>query len=256
MIIDLQNVSYRRNGRMILEQIDWQVEAGEHWIILGLNGCGKTTLLELINGYIFPMYGGSATVLGYQFGNCPIADLRKHIGWISNALSQNIPANDTPLNIVLSGKFASIGLWEKVSETDIKEAEKILEKLGILQLRDRTYSTLSQGEKQKVIIGRALISNPDIIIFDEACNGLDIFAKKELYQIIETLAEEKKSIFFVTHNTDEILPIFNKALLIKDGKVHSKGNLQDVIQKENLQDFYGNEVDVFERNDRFFIFAK
>lgn len=256
MIIDLQNVTYRKNGKTILDSIDWQVEAGEHWIILGLNGSGKTTLLNLINGYIFPVYGGYANVLGYQFGSCPIADLRKHIGWISNALSQNIPVNDTPLEIILSGKFASIGLWEKVSDEDIKQAEAILEKLGIMKLRDRTYSSLSQGEKQKVVIGRALISDPEIIIFDEACNGLDIFAKKDLYNLIKKLAQDKKSIFFVTHNTDEILPIFNKALLIKNGKVHSKGNLQDVIQLENLQDFYGSDVDVFERNDRFFIHAK
>lgn len=256
MIIDLQNVSYRKNGKIILEDINWQVEAGEHWIILGLNGSGKTTLLNLINGYIFPAYGGSANVLGYQFGSCPIADLRKHIGWISNALSQNIPVSDTPLEIILSGKFASIGLWDKVSDDDIRKAEVIMEKLGITRLRDRTYGSLSQGEKQKVVIGRALISDPDIIIFDEACNGLDIFAKKDLYGLIEKLAQDKKSIFFVTHNTDEILPIFNKALLIRNGRIHSKGDLKDVIQLENLQDFYGSDVDVFERNDRFFIHAK
>ncbi len=256
MIIDLQNVSYRKNGKTILEDINWQVEAGEHWIILGLNGSGKTTLLNLINGYIFPAYGGSANVLGYQFGSCPIADLRKHIGWISHALSQNIPVCDTPLEIILSGKFASIGLWDKVSDEDIRQAEAIMEKLGITKLRDRTYGSLSQGEKQKVVIGRALISDPDIIIFDEACNGLDIFAKKDLYELIEKLAQDKKSIFFVTHNTDEILPIFNKALLIRNGRIHSKGDLKDVIQLENLQDFYGSDVDVFERNDRFFIHAK
>ncbi len=222
MIIDLQNVSYRKNGKMILNGVNWQVENGEHWIILGLNGSGKTTLLNLINGYIFPVYGGSANVLGYQFGNCPIADLRKHIGWISNSLAQNIPVNDTPLEIILSGKFASIGLWDKVSDEDVSKAEGIMEKLGIMKLRDRTYGSLSQGEKQKVIIGRALISDPDIIIFDEACNGLDIFAKKDLYNLIEKLAQDKKSIFFVTHNTDEILPIFNKALLIKDGRFIQK----------------------------------
>ncbi len=256
MIIDLQNVSYRKNGKMILNGVNWQVENGEHWIILGLNGSGKTTLLNLINGYIFPVYGGSANVLGYQFGNCPIADLRKHIGWISNSLAQNIPVNDTPLEIILSGKFASIGLWDKVSDEDVSKAEGIMEKLGIMKLRDRTYGSLSQGEKQKVIIGRALISDPDIIIFDEACNGLDIFAKKDLYNLIEKLAQDKKSIFFVTHNTDEILPIFNKALLLKNGQVHSKGDLKTVIQQENLQDFYGSDVDVFERNNRFFIFAK
>lgn len=241
---------------MILDGVNWQVEDGEHWIILGLNGSGKTTLLNLINGYIFPVYGGSANVLGYQFGNCPIADLRKHIGWISNSLAQNIPVNDTPLEIILSGKFASIGLWDKVSDEDVSKAEGIMEKLGIMKLRDRTYGSLSQGEKQKVIIGRALISDPDIIIFDEACNGLDIFAKKDLYNLIEKLAQDKKSIFFVTHNTDEILPIFNKALLLKNGQVHSKGDLKTVIQQENLQDFYGSDVDVFERNNRFFIFAK
>ena len=256
MIIDLQNVSYRKNGKMILNGVNWQVENGEHWIILGLNGSGKTTLLNLINGYIFPVYGGSANVLGYQFGNCPIADLRKHIGWISNSLAQNIPVNDTPLEIILSGKFASIGLWDKVSDEDVRKAEGIMEKLGIMKLRDRTYGSLSQGEKQKVIIGRALISDPDIIIFDEACNGLDIIAKKDLYNLIEKLAQDKKSIFFVTHNTDEILPIFNKALLLKNGQVHSKGDLKTVIQQENLQDFYGSDVDVFERNNRFFIFAK
>ena len=256
MIIDLQNVSYRKNGKMILDGVNWQVEDGEHWIILGLNGSGKTTLLNLINGYIFPVYGGSANVLGYQFGNCPIADLRKHIGWISNSLAQNIPVNDTPLEIILSGKFASSGLWDKVSDEDVSKAEGIMEKLGIMKLRDRTYGSLSQGEKQKVIIGRALISDPDIIIFDEACNGLDIFAKKDLYNLIEKLAQDKKSIFFVTHNTDEILPIFNKALLLKNGQVHSKGDLKTVIQQENLQDFYGSDVDVFERNNRFFIFAK
>ena len=256
MIIDLQNVSYRKNGKMILDGVNWQVEDGEHWIILGLNGSGKTTLLNLINGYIFPVYGGSANVLGYQFGNCPIADLRKHIGWISNSLAQNIPVNDTPLEIILSGKFASIGLWDKVSDEDVSKAEGIMEKLGIMKLRDRTYGSLSQGEKQKVIIGRALISDPDIIIFFFFCNGLDIFAKKDLYNLIEKLAQDKKSIFFVTHNTDEILPIFNKALLLKNGQVHSKGDLKTVIQQENLQDFYGSDVDVFERNNRFFIFAK
>ncbi len=256
MIVDLQNVCYRRNGKVILDGIDWQVEAGEHWIILGLNGSGKTTLLNLINGYIFPVYGGKANVLGYQFGSCPIAELRRHIGWISAALSQDIPVHETGQEIVLSGKFASIGLWDKVTPEDVRKAEAVMEKLGILNLRDRSYGSLSQGEKQKVIIGRALINDPEIIIFDEAFNGLDIFAKRDLSRLIEKLALGSKSIFFVTHNTDEILPIFNKALLLKNGRIHSKGNLKDVIQQENLQDFYGSEVDVFERDGRFFLYAR
>lgn len=257
MIVDLQNVSYRKNGNVILEDVNWQVKEGENWIILGLNGSGKTTLLQMLNGYIFPSFGGKANVLGFQFGGCPIADLRKHIGWISNALSQNLSPTETGIEIVMSGKYASIGLWEKVSEEEFKEAEAIMEQLDIMKLRDRQYGTMSQGEKQKVIIGRALISNPDIIIFDEAFNGLDIFAKKDMSDLITKLAHETtKNIFFVTHNTDEILPVFNKALLIRNGKVHSQGDLKEVITQDNLQDFYGADVDVFERDERFFLFAK
>ena len=256
MVINLENVNYRRNGEIILSEINWQVAEKEHWVILGLNGSGKTTLLNLINGYIFPAVGGKAQVLNHTFGNCPIADLRKHIGWISNALQQNIPLGDTSLDIVLSGKFASIGLWEKVTEKDKSEGEAILDKLGILSLKTRTYGSLSQGEKQKVLIGRALISNPEILIFDEAYNGLDIFAKKDLSEIITPLAEDNKTLIFVTHNTEEILPIFNKALLLKDGKIHSQGDLHEVIVQENLEDFYGNEVDVFQHGDKFFISAK
>lgn len=256
MIIDLEHVSYRRNGELILSDINWQVEDGEHWIILGLNGSGKTTLLNLINGYIFPVVGGRAKVLDYTFGDCPIADLRKHIGWISNSLQQDIPLGDTALEIVLSGKFASIGLWETVTPEEEAEGEKILEKLGIARLRDRAYGTLSQGEKQKVLIGRALINDPQILIFDEACNGLDIFAKKDIYSLITQLAQDNKSLFFVTHNTEEILPVFNKALLLKHGAVHSQGDLHEVIRQKNLEDFYGSDVDVFQRGERFFISAK
>ena len=255
MIIDFQHVFYRRSGKEILSDVTWQVQEGDHWIILGLNGAGKTTLLNMLNGYIFPSEG-YAKVLDYTFGESIMADLRRSIGWISNALQQDIPPNDTSLEIVLSGKFASIGLWDHVTDEDIAEADAIIKKLGIMALRDRSYSGLSQGERQKVLIGRALISDPRILIFDEACNGLDIFAKKEVYDLITMLAKEQKTILYVTHNTEEILPIFNKALLLKHGKVHSEGDRKDVIQLDNLQDFYGAEVEVFEHDEKFFIFAK
>lgn len=255
MVIDLQNVMYKRNGQVVLRDINWQVRPREHWIILGLNGSGKTTLLNLINGYIFPS-SGKATVLDYTFGQAIIADLRRSIGWISSSLQQDIPNNETPLDIILSGKFASIGLWDQVSESDVAEAKVILQQLGIQHLEKRSYSSLSQGERQKALIGRALINDPKILIFDEACNGLDIFAKKDLYVQINQLAKAGKTIIFVTHNTEEILPLFEKALLLKDGQIHSQGALNKVIQLDNLKDFYGGDVEVFEHEERFFIFAK
>ena len=251
-IISLDNVSYIRNGKYILKDINWHVNRGEHWVILGPNGSGKTTTLNMVNGYIFPSQG-HVKVLEFEFGHSSIIELRKRIGWVSSALSQFIPTNDYPLHIVLSGKFASLGLWEKVDDDDIARANEILDLLKIRHLAERKYDMLSQGEKQKVLIGRALMNHPDIIIFDEAFNGLDIFARHDMEITINELAEGNITFILVTHNTDEILPVFGKALLLKDGQVHSQGNIDDMIQYDNLSDFYGANVDVFKHKDRFYL---
>lgn len=251
-IISLDNVSYIRNGKYILKDINWHVNRGEHWVILGPNGSGKTTMLNMVNGYIFPSQG-HVKVLEFEFGHSSIIELRKRIGWVSSALSQFIPTNDYPLHIVLSGKFASLGLWEKVDDDDIARANEILDMLKIRHLAERKYGMLSQGEKQKVLIGRALMNHPDIIIFDEAFNGLDIFARHDMEITINELAEGNITFILVTHNTDEILPVFGKALLLKDGQVHSQGDIDDMIQYDNLSDFYGADVDVFKHKDRFYL---
>lgn len=251
-IISLDNVSYIRNGKYILKDINWHVNRGEHWVILGPNGSGKTTMLNMVNGYIFPSQG-HVKVLEFEFGHSSIIELRKRIGWVSSALSQFIPTNDYPLHIVLSGKFASLGLWEKVDDDDIARANEILDLLKIRHLAERKYGMLSQGEKQKVLIGRALMNHPDIIIFDEAFNGLDIFARHDMEITINELAEGNITFILVTHNTDEILPVFGKALLLKDGQVHSQGDIDDMIQYDNLSDFYGANVDVFKHKDRFYL---
>lgn len=251
-IISLDNVSYIRNGKYILKDINWHVNRGEHWVILGPNGSGKTTTLNMVNGYIFPSQG-HVKVLEFEFGHSSIIELRKRVGWVSSALSQFIPTNDYPLHIVLSGKFASLGLWEKVDDDDIARANEILDLLKIRHLAERKYGMLSQGEKQKVLIGRALMNHPDIIIFDEAFNGLDIFARHDMEITINELAEGNITFILVTHNTDEILPVFGKALLLKDGQVHSQGDIDDMIQYDNLSDFYGANVDVFKHKDRFYL---
>lgn len=251
-IISLDNVSYIRNGNYILKDINWHVNRGEHWVILGPNGSGKTTTLNMVNGYIFPSQG-HVKVLEFEFGHSSIIELRKRIGWVSSALSQFIPTNDYPLHIVLSGKFASLGLWEKVDDDDIARANEILDLLKIRHLAERKYGMLSQGEKQKVLIGRALMNHPDIIIFDEAFNGLDIFARHDMEITINELAEGNITFILVTHNTDEILPVFGKALLLRDGQVHSQGDIDDMIQYDNLSDFYGANVDVFKHKDRFYL---
>ena len=251
-IISLDNVDYIRDGKYILKNVSWHVNRGEHWVILGPNGSGKTTTLNMVNGYIFPS-NGHVKVLEFEFGHSSIVELRKRIGWVSSALSQFIPTNDYPLHIVLSGKFASLGLWEKVDDADVARANEILDLLKMRHIADRQYGMLSQGEKQKVLIGRALMNQPDIIIFDEAFNGLDIFARRDMEHTIEELANKDITFILVTHNTDEILPVFIKALLIKNGEVHSMGNIEDMIQYDNLSDFYGEEVEVFKHKNRFYL---
>ena len=136
---------------------------------------------------------------------------------------------------------------------DVARANEILDQLKMRQIADRKYGMLSQGEKQKVLIGRALMNEPDIFIFDEAFNGLDIFARRDMERTIEELAYNDITFILVTHNTDEILPVFKKALLLKNWQVHSKGNIEDMIQYDNLSDFYGEDVEVFKHKNRFYL---
>lgn len=170
MIISLENVSWRREQTMILHEMNWQVEKGQHWCIVGLNGSGKTTMLNVVNGYIWPTQG-QVEVLGHRFGDVDLRELRKRIGWVSTSLQQKLYGHQTVMNIILSGKFATIGLYDKTEEEDLKQAEELLEFLDCSALATRTYDTLSQGQRQKILIARALIANPELLILDEPCTG-------------------------------------------------------------------------------------
>ena len=208
MDIQLENVSYINQGKTILNDINWQVRTGENWILFGLNGSGKTTLLNLITGYFYPSKG-KAEVLGYTFGKAPLSELRKHIGWVSSALNEKIPSEDTLKEVIISGLHASLGLWEGVTPKEEIQAGLVLSRLGMKHLADRKYRLLSQGEKQKAMIGRALIQKPQILIFDEVYNGLDIFARKVVEDIIFKLSEGEETLIFVSHNTEDIPSTFN-----------------------------------------------
>ena len=254
MIIDAKNISYIRNGKYILENISWEVNSGEHWAVLGLNGSGKTTLLNMINGYIFPSEG-QLTVLDKTFGQYDLRELRKSIGWVSTALQERLYGREKVEEIVLSGKFASIGLYDNTSDQDKKYASEILESLSSIHLKDRIYQTLSQGEKQRVLIARALMASPKLLILDEPCTGLDFLAREQLLTNIEKLSTiaDAPSLIYVTHQTDEILPLFNKTLLRREGKVHSAGPTQELLNNKNLSQFYGIPVECKKLNNRYFL---
>jgi iron complex transport system ATP-binding protein len=250
-VIELTDVSYKKDHKIVLQHINWHVNQGEHWAILGLNGSGKTTLLNLLNGYMWPT-SGTIQVLGHQFGDVDVRELRKTIGWVSSSLQEKLYGSDRTQHVVISGKYASIGLYEKPSEEDYEQAFVLMKRLGCSHLMDRTYQTCSQGEKQKLLIARALMANPALLILDEATNGLDFISREMLLSSITELAAQPDAphMLYVTHHTEEILPVFSHTLLIRRGETFRGGMTSEVVTSPNLSAFFETPVDIRWHQDR------
>ncbi|RUT36001.1 ABC transporter ATP-binding protein [Paenibacillus zeisoli] len=256
-IIEMKNVSWFREGKTVLKGVNWTVSKGENWALLGLNGSGKTTLLNMLNGYIWPTQG-EISVLGEKFGEVDIRHLRRSIGWVSSSLQEKLYGNEKAEDLVVSGKFASIGLYEKPSAEDYNRAKQLMEQLRCSHLAGRSYQTCSQGEKQKLLIARALMGSPKLLILDEAANGLDFISKEGLLDSIEELSKQPDAphLLYVTHHTEEILPIFSKTLLIRRGEVFASGYTKEVLENESLSEFFEMPVHVLWNQDRAWLSKK
>ncbi|MED1203090.1 ABC transporter ATP-binding protein [Heyndrickxia acidicola] len=252
MVLKLEHVSIKRNGTSILQDINWQIEKGEHWVLFGLNGAGKSVLLNLLNAYYHPTKG-KISVLGLEFGKTYLAErLRKQIGFVSSSLQQKFYQNDNAFEVTLSGAFASIGLYESPTDEMRKKAVDLLRDFGCIDYANREYETLSQGEKQRVLIARALMADPSLLILDEPTNGLDFIAREQLLESIGELAKKSNAptIIYVTHHVEEILPIFNKTLLLKKGQVFASGETGEMISADLLSEFFELPVSVIWHNGR------
>lgn len=252
LVVNLENVSLKREGKWILQDIHWQIKKGENWVLFGLNGSGKTAILNLLNAYYFPTKG-KIEVMGMEFGKTYLGEkLRMQIGFVSSSLQEKFYPSDNSFEVVLSGAFASIGLYETPTDQMRKKAITLLEDLGCLEYANRNYETLSQGEKQRVLIARALMSDPAMLILDEPTNGLDFIAREQLLESIDRIAKNPSAptIIYVTHHVEEILPVFDKTLLLKEGQVFAKGNTAAMISSEQLTPFLGLPVHVFWENER------
>ncbi|MBM4762806.1 ABC transporter ATP-binding protein [Bacillus sp. B15-48] len=237
-VLSLQDVGWKRSEKNILKNVSWDVQAGEHWALLGLNGSGKTSILKMITGYQWPN-SGQVSVLGNLFGKTNIPELRKSIGWVSSSLDDHFRthSSDTALEVVLSGKFASIGLYEETTEEDVQQAMQLLNQFRIKHLADQLITFLSQGEKRKVMIARALMSSPRLLILDEPCNGLDIFSKEELLTSINEMIGKRggPTLLYVTHHIEEIVPAITHALLIRSGEIIAKGDKSSTLTETLLE---------------------
>lgn len=243
MVIDFQNVDFIRNQQKLLTQINWQVKRGEHWGILGLNGAGKSLLLQLITGNLWPS-SGKLTVLGEVFGQTSIPELNQRIGWVTSLLQQRIPQHEVAEKIVLSGKFASFGIYQDYQASDLAQAKAQLEQLQVAHVIGQPFGILSQGQKQLVLIARALMANPELLILDEPCNGLDLFAREDLLKQINQLllAQGGPTLLYVTHHTEELPQALNQLLMLKNGQIFAKGATQQLLTYEKLQNFYQREI--------------
>ncbi|EJE99851.1 ABC transporter ATP-binding protein [Liquorilactobacillus mali] len=250
-ILEFKDVSLKRGEKVILKEVNWTIKSKENWAILGLNGAGKTTMLKMIHGDLWPS-SGQLEVLGNIFGKSNISLLRRKIGWVSSALQDWLHPGDLVEQIVLSGKFASIGLYENYTVAEMQEAKDQIARLGGVNLIGKTYRVLSQGERQLVLIARALMAKPELLILDEPCNGLDLFARERLLSKIATLAssEDSPALLMVSHYTEEILPCFSKIMFLKKGKIYAAGQRETLLTTEKLSDFYEAPINILMNESR------
>ncbi len=244
-IITLENVCWRRSGEEILKDINWTVNANEHWAILGLNGSGKTSVLNIVTGYNYPT-SGKVKVLDTEFGKASLPEMRKKIGYVSSSLGRFAQTMNREMteNIIVSGKYASFGLYQEITDEDREKAEGILNSLRLSYLKGKRYDLLSQGEQRRVLIGRALMARPDLLILDEPCSGLDVLAREDVLDMAEKVAKQSCHLLYVTHHIEEITNAITHVLLIRDGKLVAGGPKKEVLTDEVLTDTYKIPVKV------------
>lgn len=240
--IRIENASVYLSGREVLHGINWRVERGERCFILGANGAGKTTLVRMLMGYAWPLFGATVEVLGHRFGTVNLQELRKRIAWVSPLMHQWLGGRDwTGREMVLSGPDATIGLFRTPTEDEEAHAAELLASLRAEHLADRPVAAMSSGEQVKVLIARALMTQPDLMILDEPSVFLDIAGREFLLNTIADLAAQRPelTIIFITQRIEDILPAFSRGLILREGSIIARGARGDVLTEPILRQAFG-----------------
>ncbi len=251
-VASVQGLSIRRGDVSILQSISWTVLKGQNWVILGANGSGKTSLLKALSGYLMPT-GGFIEVLGQKYGQADWRDLRLRIGLVSSSIRQMIEGDETALDTVISGKFGMVNLWGRISKADQRQGIRILREVEAEHLHARAWRVLSQGERQRVLIGRALMAAPELLILDEPCAGLDPLAREQFLQFVERLGRfaDAPAIVLVTHHVEEIMPVFSHILLLKEGRVLAAGKRERALTSETMSAVFGARMTLRKSKTRY-----
>ena len=254
LLIDFRRVTLRRGGRVLVGPVDWQVELDERWVVIGPNGAGKTSLLRMAAAMEYPS-SGSAVVLGERLGRVDMAELRQRVGLSSSALSQRVPDEELVRDVVVSAGYAVLGRWhERYDDVDYLRALDTLESVGAEHLADRTFGTLSEGERKRVLIARSLMTDPELLLLDEPAAGLDLGGREELVARLADLAADPDSpaLVLVTHHVEEIPPGFCHCLILSEGRVLAAGLLRDTLTAANLSAAFGQSIAVDTVDGRYF----
>jgi len=254
LLIDFRRVTLRRGGRVLVGPVTWQVELDERWVVIGPNGAGKTSLLRIAAAMEYPTTG-TATVLGERLGKVDMAELRQRVGLSSSALAQRIPDDELVRDVVVSAGYAVLGRWrERYDDVDYLRALDTLESIGAEHLADRTYGTLSEGERKRVLIARSLMTDPELLLLDEPAAGLDLGGREELVARLADLAADPDSpaLVLVTHHVEEIPLGFSHCLILAEGEVLAAGLLADTLTAENLSAAFGQSIAVDAIDGRYF----
>ncbi len=255
-MLELRDVSLIRNDKIILKNINWRVGPDENWVVFGRNSSGKTMLLEVVTGFTFPS-SGEIIRFGRKHGEYDVREIKKRIGYVSSPLRSRFRFGETLVDVVLSGFSASIGLYGEPSREQRKLALAMLSDIGLNTQAHQRFGELSDGEKQKVLILRALINQPDILILDEPAAGLDIVSREELLFAIERIHIRNKSvIIYVTHHTEEITSLFSHVIILDCGRVFYAGPLIDGLKKEHIQRLFSPNLEIIEVKGRYFTVFK
>ncbi|TDD42242.1 ABC transporter ATP-binding protein [Kribbella antibiotica] len=252
-VVELADVSVVRGGARLLDGVDWSVDEADRWVVIGPNGAGKTTLLQILAAQIHPS-SGVVGLLGEVLGAIDVFELRPRIGLTSAALADRLPKSERVSDVVVSASYAVLGRWrEEYDEMDHQRAKELLTELGIAHLSDRTFGTLSEGERKRVQIARALMTDPELMLMDEPAAGLDLTGREGLVRSLSSIATAvgAPAMILVTHHVEEIPPGFTHALLLKQGKVVAAGPIGQALTAENLSNTFDIALSLTHEDGRY-----
>ncbi len=244
LAIDVRGANVYLGGREIIHDMNWQLERGGRCFILGANGAGKTTLVKMLMGYAWPKFGAHVSVLGNRFGATNLVELRKKIAWVSPCMQQFTDTEYTGLEMVLSGIDGTLGLVRKMLPEEIERARALMERFRCAHLADQQIFTMSSGEQVKILIARALLTQPELVILDEPSVYLDMAGREFLLGEIEHLAQTLPdvTIIFITQRIEDILPVFSEGMILAHGRIESAGRREEILDEENLTRAFGMPV--------------